>query len=103
MGELPGRRRAVRIVAALAVTAGVIALVVGLTARPLTRLVESDRFRAVLEEETAKGLHFPSAHFSPIHRTCALSAASDTFHADHGRKAMRTLNAANITGKFNPW
>jgi hypothetical protein len=103
MGELPGRRRAARIVAVVTVCAGIIALVAGLTARPLTRFVESDRFRAVLEKETAKGLHFPNAHFSPIRRTGALSAAADTFQADHGGKAMRTLNAANITGKFNSW
>ena len=35
----------------------------------LTRYVESDRFRGKIENETAKGLHFPSGHYAPIRRT----------------------------------
>ena len=34
----------------------------------LTHYVESDRFRARLENETTKGLHFPSGHYAPIRR-----------------------------------
>jgi uncharacterized membrane protein YdfJ with MMPL/SSD domain len=34
----------------------------------LTYYIESDRFRASLENETAKGLDFPSGHYAPIRR-----------------------------------
>ena len=69
----------------------------------LTRYVESDRFRAELEEETAKGLHFPSGRYAPIRRSGFLTATTDGFQADHGRKALRVLDARGITAKFNPW
>ena len=57
----------------------------------LTRYIESDRFRAKLEEETAKGLHFPSGDYSPIKRTGFLTATSAEFQAQHGRKAMTSM------------
>jgi hypothetical protein len=69
----------------------------------LTRYVESDAFRIAMEEETAKGLHFPRGRYAPIRRTGALTAQSDRFEADNGRKAMRSLDAHGITAKFNPW
>ncbi|HEY4271489.1 MAG TPA: hypothetical protein VGM65_05765 [Candidatus Udaeobacter sp.] len=69
----------------------------------LTRYVESDRFRAAMEEETAKGLHFPQGRYAPIRRTGALTAQSDRFEADSGRKAMRSLDAHGISARFNPW
>jgi hypothetical protein len=69
----------------------------------LTRYVESDRFRSALEKETAKGLHYPSGHYAPIRRTGFLTATSDGFQADHGRKALRTLDAHGIRATFNPW
>lgn len=69
----------------------------------LTRYVESDRFRAAMEEETAKGLHFPRGRYAPIRRTSALTAQSDRFNADNGQKAMRSLDARGVTAKFNPW
>jgi hypothetical protein len=69
----------------------------------LTRYVESDRFRAELEKETAKGLHFPIGRFAPIGRTGSFTAASDRFQAEHGRKALRALDARGITATFNPW
>jgi len=70
--------------------------------RSLTNYVESPHFRAALEEETAKGLHFPSLKFAPIHRTGALSAASESATATKGRKALTSLDARKITGVFNP-
>jgi hypothetical protein len=45
----------------------------------LTHYIESDRFRAELEKETANGLHFPGGTYSPIRRTGFLSATSDGF------------------------
>jgi hypothetical protein len=69
----------------------------------LTRYVEGDTFRVAMEEETAKGLHFPQAHYAPIHRTGVLMAQSDSFKADNGKKAMKSLDAHAITAKFDPW
>jgi hypothetical protein len=69
----------------------------------LTRYVEGDAFRVAMEEETAKGLHFPQARYAPIRRTGALTAQSDRFEAGNGQKAMQSLDAQGITAKFNPW
>jgi len=69
----------------------------------LTGYVESDRFRAAMEEETAKGLHFPRGGYAPIQRTGVLTAQSKSFEADNGRKAMKSLVAHGITAKFDPW
>jgi hypothetical protein len=69
----------------------------------LTRYAEGDAFRAAMEEETAKGLHFPQARYAPIRRTSALTAQSDSFKADNGQKAMKSLDAHGISAKFDPW
>jgi hypothetical protein len=69
----------------------------------LTRYVEAGAFRVAMEEETAKGLHFPQARYAPIRRTGAVTAQSDSFKADHGQKAMKSLDAHGITAKFDPW
>src|SRR5256885_5223696 len=68
----------------------------------LTAYVESDAFRAELEKETAKGLHFPAGAYSPIRRTGFLSAASDGFRAENGRKAMTSMDARGLKAHFNP-
>lgn len=99
------RARQRRIVVVASVILGMaIAVVVGaLLFNPLlTRYVEGPRFRVALEEETAKGLHFPSSEFAPIRRTGFLSAQSDNFTAHDGRKAMTRLDAQRITARFNP-
>lgn len=68
----------------------------------LTRYVESEQFRASLEKETAKGLHFPGGRYGAIRRTGFLTSASPDFQAQGGRKAMQALDAHDITAKFNP-
>ena len=68
----------------------------------LTRYVESDAFRAELEKQTARGLHFPSGQYAPIRRTGFLTASSDGFRAQNGRKAMTSVEARGITATFNP-
>lgn len=68
----------------------------------LTRYVESDEFRAELDKQTAKGLHFSEGTYAPIRRTGFLSAASDKFVARNGRKALTGLDAHGITARFNP-
>jgi hypothetical protein len=69
----------------------------------LTAYVESDAFRAEMERETAKGLHFPEGHYEPIKRSGFLSGATDGFTARNGGKALRSLEAHGIRAKFNPW
>src|SRR5256714_12858817 len=69
----------------------------------LTRYVESDAFRQALENETAKGLHFRGGIYAPIHRTGLMTARSERFRADDGQKAMRSIDAREITARFNPW
>ncbi len=69
----------------------------------LTHYIESDHFRAELEKQTAKGLHFPEGHYAPIHRNGFLTAGADRFQADSGCKALRAIDAHGITARFNPW
>jgi hypothetical protein len=69
----------------------------------LTHYVEGNAFRAAMEDETAKGLHFPHSRYSPIRRTSAFTAGSQSFEASNGVKAMKSLDAHGITARFNPW
>ncbi|HEX4640936.1 MAG TPA: hypothetical protein VH252_06085 [Chthoniobacterales bacterium] len=93
------RRRAAFALALIVIVAGAIVLV-----NPrLTRYVESDAFRAELEKQTAKGLHFPAGTYLLIRRTGFLSAASDGFKARNGRKALTALDARGITARFDPF
>jgi hypothetical protein len=68
----------------------------------LTRYVESDAFRAELEKQTAKGLHFSTGRYAPIRRTGFLSAASARFQGEDGQKALTAMDAHGITARFNP-
>jgi hypothetical protein len=68
----------------------------------LTHYIESNAFRAAMENETAKGLHFPESRYSPIRRTSAFAAQSETFEARNGEKAMKSLDARGITATFDP-
>jgi hypothetical protein len=83
----------------LAALAGVLVFFSPLT----TRYVESDAFRAAMEDETAKGLHFLATHYSSIHRTSALVAQSESFQASDGVRALKSLDAHGIKARFNPW
>src|SRR5256714_7000264 len=89
-----------------AVVVGVIVVVAGLTLAflnlRLTRYVESCASRVELEKETDKGLHFPAGIFAPIRRTGLLSAASDGFRAENGRKALTSMDARGLKARFNP-
>jgi hypothetical protein len=99
----PARRRLWRkgvVIAGAILVAGCVGL--ALINPRVTRSVESDAFRAELEKQTAKGLHFPAGSYAPIRRTGLLSAASDGFRAEKGRKALTALQARGITARFNP-
>ena len=99
------RRKLLILAAAIAIFL-VIAVAAGIAAffSPLvTRYVESDEFRTAMEQETAKGLHFPQARYAPIRRSGTLTAQSEGFEAENGQKAMKALVAHGITAKFDPW
>jgi hypothetical protein len=67
-----------------------------------THYIEGDAFRGAMEEETAKGLHFPRSHYAPIRRTGPFTAQSESFEASNGVKAMKSLDAHGITASFDP-
>src|SRR6266566_6478587 len=69
----------------------------------LTHYIESDGFRVAMENETAKGLHFPSGRYAPIRRTGSLTAQSESFKASNGERALKSLDAHGISARFNPW
>lgn len=95
-------RRLVLIPIALIAVGLVLVALIGLTSRTVTRYVEGPAFRAEIEKETGKGLHFEACHFDPIHRTGILTASSEGAVARNGRKAMTSLEAHAISGRFNP-
>jgi len=102
---VPFRRKLLILAAAIAIFF-VIASALGMAlffSPLLTRYVEGDAFRVAMEEETAKGLHFPRARYAPIRRTGVLTAHSESFEADSGQKAMKSLVAHGVTAKFDPW
>ncbi|PYJ39512.1 MAG: hypothetical protein DME84_01405 [Verrucomicrobia bacterium] len=68
----------------------------------VTHYVESESFRRAMEDETAKGLHFPRSRYSPIRRTSAFTAHSESFEARDGEKAMKSLDGRGITATFDP-
>jgi hypothetical protein len=90
----------------IAILAGIIAVAAAMGIAffnpRITRYVESDAFRAELEKQTAKGLHFLAAHYEPIRRTGFLSAESAGFRSDDGKKALRKVDAHGIKARFNP-
>ena len=97
------RRGPILVIAWVIFGAVIAIIIIALAISPtLTRYVESPRFRVALEQETAKGLHFPDAKFAPIKRGGSLAAQSDSFSARDGKKAMTRLDAHGITGRFNP-
>jgi hypothetical protein len=94
------RRRTLAVIVGLIV---ITAVVVGIVFSPwLTHYVESEAFRAELDKQTAKGLHFPAGTYARVRRTGFLSATSDGFQARNGRKALTALDARGITARFNP-
>jgi hypothetical protein len=88
------------------IAVAVIVAVIGIAFVPinsaLTSYVESPRFLELMEEETARGLHFPSGQFAPIRRTGLFSAQSESFKARDGRKAVTSLDTGGIATRFNP-
>jgi hypothetical protein len=68
----------------------------------LTHYIESHAFRAAMENETAKGLHFPQCRYSRIRRISTFTAQTESFEARNGQKAMKSLDARGITATFDP-
>ena len=69
----------------------------------LTHYIEGDAFRVAMENETAKGLHFPSGRYALIRRSDSLTAQSESFQASNGKKALKSLDAHGISARFDPW
>lgn len=67
----------------------------------LTSYIDGPDFRAELDRQTSKGLHF-DGKYGTIKRSGFLTAEADTFHAENGVKAMKRLDASGIDAKFNP-
>lgn len=68
----------------------------------LTPWLEGKSFREMLDRQTSKGLNF-SGTYGPISRTGFSTAFAPEFHAQDGVKAMQSLEAEDISARFNPW
>jgi len=77
-------------------------VVVFLANRAVTGVIESDKFRAMLEHETAKGMHFEAAHYAPLLRAGVFSVRSDSGAGEKGQKTIESLQGENVSGAFNP-
>jgi hypothetical protein len=99
------RRRFLIYAGAIAIFFGIAALAgtVVFFSPLLTHCIESDGFRVAMENETVKGLHFPSGRYAPIRRSDSLTAQSENFQASNGERALKSLNAHGISARFNPW
>jgi hypothetical protein len=99
------RRKLLIYAGAIAIFFGIAAAVgVALFFSPwLTHYIESDAFRQSMENETARGLHFASGHYSPIRRTGPFTGQSESLQATNGEKALKSLDAHGVTAGFNPW
>ena len=69
----------------------------------ITHYIESAAFRVGMEKETAKGLHFPTGHYSAIRRTSPFTAQAESFEASNGQRALKSVDARGITARFDPW
>lgn len=68
----------------------------------LTAYLEGPSFKAELDKQTSKGLHF-TGEYSSIKRTGFATGASPHFEARDGVKAFKSVVADDITGEFNPF
>ena len=68
----------------------------------VTPLIEGPSFRAMLEKETAKGMHFESAHYAPFHRVGIFGLRADSGAGEKGLKTIVSLQANQVYGTFNP-
>lgn len=67
----------------------------------ITEYIEGAEFRAELDKQTSKGLHF-KGKYEPLKRTSFLSAQSSGFTSSDGVKAFESIDAQGISGTFNP-
>lgn len=68
----------------------------------LTPYLEGPEFRTELDKQTSKGLHF-DGKFGEIKRTGMDTAWVGKFQASDGVKAMKSMEAEDVSAKFNPW
>jgi hypothetical protein len=98
---VPNRSRYGRVVIAGLI---LIVLLVGidLLNRAATSVVEGGKFREMLEKETAKGMHFQSAHYAPITRVGVFGMKADSGTGEKGFKTIVSMTGNHVTGSFNP-
>ncbi len=68
----------------------------------LTSVVQGTKFRGMLEMETAKGMHFESAHFAPITRVGLFGIQAVFGEGVKGFKTIEGMRGEHVTGSFNP-
>lgn len=68
----------------------------------LTPVIEGAKFRAMLEKETAKGMHLGSAQYAPLTRVGVFGMKAASGEGKKGIKTIEALSAEGITGSFNP-
>jgi hypothetical protein len=68
----------------------------------LTRYVESDAFRAEMDEETSKALHL-TGRFEALKCTGTWQVDTPRFAGSKGEKTIVSLEARGIRVIFNPW
>jgi hypothetical protein len=68
----------------------------------LTSVVEGPKFRAMLEKETAKGMHFQEVHYAPITRGGLFGMRADSGKGSQGLKTLQSLSGEQVSGAFNP-
>lgn len=70
--------------------------------RAATGWMENSGFHAMLEKETAKGLHLNTALYAPIKRVGVFGMQTDWGAGQKGQKTLVALEANQVTGAFNP-
>ena len=68
----------------------------------LTPVVEGPGLRAMLEKETAKGMHFETVRYAPIERVGVFGMRSAMGEGIGGFKTIQSLKGEQVTGAFNP-
>jgi hypothetical protein len=71
--------------------------------RAATGWIEGTGFHAMLEKETAKGMHFDTALYAPIQREGVFGIRADWGAGQKGKKTIVALEGNQVAGEFNPF
>jgi hypothetical protein len=67
----------------------------------ITAWVDGEKFRAMIDQETSKGLKL-EGHYAPLTRVGWLGMRCDSFLGTKGAKTIVSIDAHQISGMFNP-